>query len=390
MLRILLSPDAPLTTGQLWATAVNALLSRQRDEGLIYRFDDRADAAAGAIREEELRRLLAKFALDSETIVRRSQRRDLYRRLAQGLVDRGRAFAGEDHPGSLRLRAPEAPVTIADALRGTQRFSPEAIGEIVLLDADGIPSAEFASAVDDMLDAVTLAIVPDDTLLPAARQEHIRRQLGYDEPLGWLHLPRLETDPALENVLELLEEGYLPDAILNALLSLGIRPPREVFTFPEAIEWFTPEQLTTDPVYLTTDRLHRLNRAHLRRMDDKAISTLYGFADAAIGRLIKLYLDEAATIRELDAHIRPIFAPKPCEGEAAEPMHRLAKAIARMPMLREWPEAEAWLREQTGLEGEALDKPLRRLLTGSETGPPLPAIYPSIQSYITEVARCPH
>ncbi len=390
MLRILLAPDLPLSTGELWVIAVNTILARQRVEEVVYRFDDRADTATGEIREEELRRLLAKFALDSETIVRRSQRRDLYRRLAQGLVDRGQAFVEEDHPASLRLRAPEAPVALHDRIRGTQHFSPEVIGEIILLDAQGIPTAEFASAVDDMLDAVTLAVVAEETHLPAARQEHIRRQLGYDEPLEWLHLPRLETDPGLGDVLALFEEGYLPDAILNALLSLGIRPPREVFTFPEAIEWYTPEQLPSDSVRLETQRLRTLNRAHLHRMNDKTISALYGFADAAIGRLIKLYLDDAATIRELDRQIQPIFAPKPCEGEVAQPMRRLAEAIARMPMLQEWPEAEAWLRKQTGLEGDTFEKPLRRLLTGSEAGPPLSAIYPHIQSYITEVARCPH
>jgi len=389
VLRIDLDP-APLRIEQLWAIALTTLLAQQREEGVVHRFDDRTDTAAGEIREEELRRLLAKFALDREPVVRRSERRDLYVRLAQGLAAREEAFVDEAHPRLLRLRAPDRPVSIEDTVRGTVTLSPEAIGEIVLLDADGIPSAEFASAVDDMLDAVTLAVVPDRSPTAAARQEHIRRRLDYDAPVTWLHLPPLKSDEGMTKVLALLEAGYLPDAILNALLSLGVRPPEAFFTLPEATAWYTPRTLSPEPVRLDTAHLRTLNRAHLQRMDDKALSSLYGFADAAIGRLVKLYLDEAATLEELDARIRPIFAPKPCEGKSAGAMRRLADAIADMPMLRTWHEAAAWLRERTALEGEALERPLRRLLTGSESGPPLAAIYPHIQSYITEVARCPH
>jgi len=387
MLRVVLDPAAPLRTEQLWVTAVNAVLSRQQDTGTVYRVDDRAEAGRGEVREEEQRRLLAKFALDSERVIHRSERLDIYRRLAQGLLERGRAVADGDR---LRLKTPEAPVTFDDAIRGAQSVPPEMIADTVLIDADGNPSADLASAVDDMLDAVTLAVVPDRSLTAAARQEHIRRQLDYDAPVTWLHLPPLETDGGMTDVLELLEAGYLPDAILNALLSLGVQPPETVFTLPDAVAWYTPQALSDAPVRLDADHLRALNRAHLHRMDDKALSALYGFADAEIGRLVKLYLDEAPTLKELDARIRPFFAPKPCDGAWGEAMRRLSGAIATMPVLRTWPEAQAYLTDRTGLTGPALEKPLRRLLTGTESGPPLEAIYPHIQSYITEVARCPH
>jgi glutamyl-tRNA synthetase len=143
-------------------------------------------------------------------------------------------------------------------------------------------------------------------------------------------------------------------------------------------------------VEFAIDTLRFLNREHIRRMDDKAASALYGFADAPIGKLVKLYLAEASTLRELDARIQPIFAPKPCEGTWGESMKRLAALVPDMPIFKTLDEFKAYLTEQTGLEQEQLCPPLRLLLTGAENGPDLREIYPLIQSYLLEVAQCPH
>jgi glutamyl-tRNA synthetase len=121
-------------------------------------------------------------------------------------------------------------------------------------------------------------------------------------------------------------------------------------------------------------------------MDDKQLSTLFGFADADIGKLAKIYLEEVSTTKELEAKIRPIFSPKDFSGEWGEQMTIMAKIIAEAPMMKEFDEFKSYIMKESGLKGENFFKPLRYLLTGVGNGPELSEVYPLIKSYLLEVA----
>ena len=121
-------------------------------------------------------------------------------------------------------------------------------------------------------------------------------------------------------------------------------------------------------------------------LDDKTLSSLFGFADESIGKLAKIYLEEASTISELENKIKPIFSPKQFEGEWAEQMRTMEKIIADAPMINTFDEFKSYLMEKSGLKGKYFFKPLRLLLTGAEHGPELSEIYPLIKSYLLEIA----
>jgi glutamyl-tRNA synthetase len=121
-------------------------------------------------------------------------------------------------------------------------------------------------------------------------------------------------------------------------------------------------------------------------MDDKRLSTLFGFADEDIGKLAKLYLEEASTINELEAKIKPIFLPKEFIGEWGGEMRAMEEIIQTAPMIDDYDDFVVHLVHMTGLKGENLFKPLRLLLTGAEHGPELSEIYSLIKPYLLEVA----
>jgi glutamyl-tRNA synthetase len=200
----------------------------------------------------------------------------------------------------------------------------------------------------------------------------------------------LSEHDARNSVAQLLREGFLPDAVINLLLSLGTEPPTELFTLPEAVEWFDLFALSPDPVRFDRTRLRELNRRHLLRMDERTLSRIFRFADPDIGRLAKLYLNQAATIDELESRIGPIFAPKPCDGPDGELLRTLSALIVQGPYCRDYEELRRYLSQKSGIEGERLDRLLLRLFTGSDDGPSAAELYPHIKSYITEIARCQH
>ena len=434
MLRFVYSPRFDLNVADLRLALINYLLSRQREEDFLLVIDDRREMTdREATRAAETKELLEKFALPSDRQLYRSEARNRYQQLALHLLESDKAFlclceeeseasgesdeeprryAGrcfrlspeelrkirdENLPFTIRIRKPAETIVWRDLLLGEFHAAPEEVDHFVLRLSDGSPSRTFAEAVDDMSNGISLVVEEERHLREVPRQIYLHRSLGYEEKIPYAHVPPLLDETGRKfsrhgapSVKALLAEGFLPDALINYLLRLGNQSLEGFFTLPEAVDSFELRGLSPLPVRFDPEELRALNREHLRRMDDRTLSLIFGFADASIGRLAKLYLEEAPTIRELEERIRRIFSPKNCEGVEGEPMCRLSEAILSAPYFADFDAFEKDLSTRTGLEGEALRSALYRLITGSENGPALPELYSHIKSYITEVARCQH
>ncbi|HIP28566.1 MAG TPA: glutamate--tRNA ligase, partial [Sulfurovum sp.] len=298
-------------------------------------------------------------------------------------------------PFVLRIKKPTEPIVNHDLIKGDISTAAHEVDSFVILRTDGTPTYNFACAADDMLSGVTFIIRGEDHLSNTPRQKHIKTQLGYDYDTTYAHLPiilntegkKLSKRDDASSVKWLFMEGFLPNAIINYLLLHGnSKAPSEIFTLPDAIEWFDIENISKSSAQFDLDKLRFINREHIKRMDDKALSTLFGFADVDIGKLAKLYLEEASTTKELDAKIKAIFSPKSFEGEWSEQMRTLEALIQEAPMFTKFEDFKAYITKASGLKDENFFKPLRLLLTGAEQGPELSDIYPLIKSYILEIA----
>ena len=186
----------------------------------------------------------------------------------------------------------------------------------------------------------------------------------------------------------LLEEGFLPDAIINYLLSLGDKTPQEIFLLPDTEKWFDIKNVSKTPIKFDIDRLRFINRKHLEMMDNKTLSSLFNFADVDIGKLAKVYLGKLSTLNELKAKIKIIFTPKSYYGEWAEQMKIISRLIIDAPVLDTFNELKKYISEKSGLTNKELLKPLGLLITGEENEAKLSEIYPYIKPYITEIVRC--
>jgi len=214
----------------------------------------------------------------------------------------------------------------------------------------------------------------------------IKSVLGYEKETAYHYLPSIINGENI-SVKRLLQEGFIPDAILNYLLLDNEKPAQEIFYLPEAIDSFQLERALKSPLTFDKERLKLINREHLKRIDDKQLSTLFGFADADIGKLAKLYVEEGcSTINELEETIRTIFNPKDFSGELGEEMKIVSELIASAPAFETFDTLKKHLLTHSELNEERLTKVLQKLLTGATSGPSLRDIYPLIKSYILEVA----
>ncbi len=135
------------------------------------------------------------------------------------------------------------------------------------------------------------------------------------------------------------------------------------------------------------EKLRDINRMHLKMLDPKELSRYVGFADSDIGELARIYLDEAGTLKELREKIAPIFAPKVIPEAFAGQAAKLRDTIRMAPHFERFDDFKAYLMQTTGLQGESLLQPLRLLLSGTEEGPEVAALYPYLKNYIGEIIK---
>jgi glutamyl-tRNA synthetase len=434
MLRFAPSPTGDMHIGNLRVAIFNYIVAKQRGEGFLVRIEDTDAARNIEGKDTEIMQILEKFALYCDQVYHQSEHRNIHQNLAIKLLEEGKAFVctctpeeleaererakaekrpyrysgicehkskeelarlkEEGTPFVIRIKKPDAPITFSDLIKGDFSFDPHEIDSFVILRADGSPTYNFACACDDMLSDISLVIRGEDHLSNTPKQIHIKRLLGFDKACEYAHLPvilneagkKMSKRDDASSVKWLFEQGFIPDAISNYLILLGnTKVPTEVFTLPEAIEWFDLKAISRSPAKFDIDKLRFLNRAHLRRIDDKELSKAFGFADADIGRLAKLYLEEASTLNELDAKIKAIFGPKSYDNEWGEEMKILRELIEKAPMFADFDAFKNHLMQESGLKGKRFFKPLRLLLTGAEHGPEISDIYPHIKAYLLEV-----
>lgn len=432
MLRFAPSPTGDMHIGNLRVALFNSLLSRQRKEPLLIRIEDTDTERNIEGKDKEILQILGLFGIEYSDVIYQSNNLRFHRAMAIQLLQDKKAFncfctpeeldkkrelakvqkkpfryddtcthlppeatIDNENPFTVRLKRPEAPVTVEDVIKGSATFDPSDIDSFIILRAEKYPTYNFACAIDDMLADISLVIRGEDHFSNTPKQIAIRDALGYDKKIEYAHLPIILNDEGKKmskrdnasSVKWMLEEGFLPEAIANYLVLIGNKTPVEVFTMAEAVEWFDLKNISRAPAKFSIEKLRFINREHLRGMDEKELSRYVGFADASIGRLAKLYLEEASTTRELKEKVGAVFAEKTVPEEFRQSADTIRAAIKAAPYFETFDELKQHIVDTTGVKGKQLFKSLRILLTGAEHGPELADVYAQIKSYLGEIVK---
>ncbi|MFA5214395.1 glutamate--tRNA ligase [Sulfuricurvum sp.] len=432
MLRFAPSPTGDMHIGNLRVALFNYILSVQREEPLLIRIEDTDKERNIPGKEEEIFAILALFGIEYQEQQLQSNNLRFHRAMAIQLLQDKKAFncfctsetldakreasiankiayrydgacenlhpeevIDNQAPFTIRLKKPDHSITVHDIIKGESTFAPDDIDSFILMRADKYPTYNFACAVDDMLADISLIIRGEDHLSNTPKQIAIHEALGYDKKLEYAHLPiilgvegkKMSKRDDASSVKWLLEEGYLPEAIINYLILMGNKTPTEIFSLKEAIKWFNLADISKAPARFDIDKLKFINREHLKGLDPKELSRYVGFADTEIGQLAKLFLEEASTLKELRVKISAIFTPKVVPDEYKEGFELLRDLTLKAPHFDDYESYKGYLMEHSGLKGKSLFKPLRILIGGAEHGPELNELYTYLKNYLKEVAK---
>ena len=407
MLRFTTSSTSSLDINTLRVALLNYIKSHQESTGFLLRIYDIDSSVEG---EEQITiDILKKFAIDTENIFYQSKNLSIYQQMAKRLVDEDRAFAcfcnnslecscesiaketlqgriANGEKFKLCIKKPLKDIRFKDNIQGEITHKADEIGSFTILTSDGKPTALFASAVDDMSNGITTVIEEVENSISTAKILYLQEQFGYKSTTQYFHIPTLDNSESKAPTIKyLLQEGYLPDAIIEYLLSLTAPIEKEIYYLPDAIESFDFSKIAKKSNRdFSLEELREYNRKHLKNMDAKKLSSIFAFADNDIGELLKLYLENAATINELEEYFRPLFKKKKCNDVEKA----LSRLIIESPYFKEYESFKTYLLKKSNLSEKELEQALRKLLTGREKGPNLDIIYNYLKSYVLEVAQC--
>jgi len=317
--------------------------------------------------------------------------------------DRGLA-AGPGHV--LRFKVPAGKTIVHDTVRGEVEFDNSTIEDFVLLRGNGTPVFLIANVVDDMTMNITHVVRAEEHLPNTPKQQMLWDALGVTPPV-WAHVPVLVNEQRKKlskrrdkvAVEQYREEGILPEAMVNYLMTLGWAPigDTEIVPWEQIVQEFSLESVNHSPAFFDIKKLQAFNGEYIRKMP------LADFVDAAnniltsaaatwpaerykpevFAAMAPLVQTRVAVMAEVVDMVDFLFMAEPPIDDAAFTKAFSADfAIPTLTQIATAFETIEWNAENikqaveaVGTEHEVklgkLQGPLRIAITGRSVGPPL-------------------
>ena len=182
----------------------------------------------------------------------------------------------EAGPGRvLRFRVPAGETVVHDLVRGEVKFDNATIEDFVLLRGNGSPMFLLANVVDDQIMNITHVVRAEEHLPNTPKQQMIWNALNVAPPT-WAHVPVLVNEQRKKlskrrdkvAVEQYREEGILPDAMVNYLMTLGWAPAgdTEIVPWQHIVDTFRLEDVNHSPAFFDIQKLQAFNGEYIRKM----------------------------------------------------------------------------------------------------------------------------
>ena len=180
-------------------------------------------------------------------------------------------------PYVIRINMPtEGTTTFHDDIYGDITVPNCELDDMILIKSDGYPTYNFANVVDDHLQGITHVVRGNEYLSSAPKYNQLYQAFGWEVPT-YVHCPLItdETHKKLSkrsghsSYEDLIEQGYLTEAVVNYVALLGWSPSdnREIFSLEELVEAFDYRHMSKSPAVFDTVKLRWMNGEYLKAMD---------------------------------------------------------------------------------------------------------------------------
>ena len=191
----------------------------------------------------------------------------------------------------------EGTTTFHDIIYGDITVDNSELDDMILIKSDGYPTYNFANVVDDHLMGITHVVRGNEYLSSSPKYNRLYEAFGWEVP-EYIHCPLItdETHKKLSkrcghsSLEDLLEQGFLREAIVNFVALLGWSPEedREIFSLEELVQAFDYHRINKAPAVFDMVKLKWMNGEYMKAMD---FDTFYDMALPYIKAVIKKDMD---------------------------------------------------------------------------------------------------
>ncbi len=214
-----------------------------------------------------------------------------------------------------------------DVVYGKIKVDNSVLEDQILLKSDGYPTYNFANVIDDHLMGITHVIRGNEYLAQTPKYNLLYEAFGWQAPI-YIHVPMVLGSDGIKlskrngdaSFMDLYNDGYLPEAIVNYLVLLGWSPAnnQEIFSIDELIANFDPKRISKSPAVYDVKKLNWINFQYLRKMESKKYIefikpflektyNLNGKSDEWINKLILLYQNHINYGKEISKEVELFF-----------------------------------------------------------------------------------
>jgi glutamyl-tRNA synthetase len=314
---------APSPTGFLHVGGVRTalfawLVAKQNSGQFILRIEDTDRSRHVEESEAHIQESLKWLGLEwDEGPIRQSERLNTYQQWAQKLIKAGRAYTDpyspqelerlrqkaheEKRPFLFRSHRPEAPVEWREGLplrfksepksyqwrdevMGELSTGPEVVDDFIIIKSDGFPTYNFAHIVDDHETKISHVIRSQEFLSSVPKFLNLYEAMGVDRPklatlpyvLGPDGKKKLSKRDGAKDILDYRREGYLPEALVSFLATLGWNDgtTQEIYSREELIKKFSLNRVQRHGAKFDEERLKWINGKMIRSLNAQGIDKL--------------------------------------------------------------------------------------------------------------------
>lgn len=317
-----------------------------------------------------------------------------------------RRMLEQGRPHVIRQRIPLTGTTSWDDLvYGTISVDNQTLDDQILLKSDGMPTYNFANVIDDHLMGITHIIRGSEYLSSNPKYILLYKAFGWEMP-QYIHLPlingknpdgtvsKLSKRHGAVSFQALIEDGYLPQAVINYIALLGWSPKseQEIFGLDELTRLFSVTGIHKSPAVFDYQKLDWVNSQHIAMMSDEEFEKMarpYADIDGSplgekwgkIASLLKSRVCKFSEVRDKISFLKRLgdydldyYVNKKNKSTIESSVSIIEQSIAVLEADDEWTEESLFgeltgLAESLGLKIGPLFWPIRIAISGQLATP---------------------
>ncbi|MGL4789839.1 MAG: glutamate--tRNA ligase [Anaerotignaceae bacterium] len=305
-------------------------------------------------------------------------------------------------PFVIRQKMPTEGTTVfEDVVYGSITVENSELDDQILIKSDKFPTYNFANVIDDHLMNITHVVRGSEYLSSTPKYNLLYKAFQWEAP-AYVHLPPVMKDAQHKlskrngdaSFEDLVEKGYLPEAIVNYIALLGWSPSdnTEIFSLEELIEKFNISGLSKSPSIFDPVKLTWMNGEYIKNMEfEKYFALVEPELKATIknhaldlAKIAKLLQKRLETLKDvpslvdffdvLPEYSTELYIHKKMKTTEEIALNSLVDCLPVLEELNTWEESTIHdsmlaLVEKKGIKNGQMLWPIRTALSGKPTSP---------------------